>query len=680
MALIPWWIRYPNVNDEIMNLDWLLRVSNENTAKISNFINLNTIKYANPILWDITSQYEANTITVDPQTGDAYISTKAVPYGVALSNTDYWTKIYNYANEMDELREQIAAANEELSTTATAPRAVGDLVWLNGLLYKVTAPMIAGDSYVVGSNCKKITIEELLDASSEAIETEAEARAEADEALGERITAEAEARAEADTALNERITNEIQTLSDEISDINNYDYVTPEMFGAVGDGTTDDSGAINLAIKSKKPVKFLHNYAIGSPIEVNYNDSEFIDGQGFVITALPNLTEYMMKVNKLYGVIKNITLNGSLLTTLNGGMLIYSTTEYQAQFLLIDNLYIKNCQVGIQYGDGTRNAQSENTIHGYRTRSVIVPLDINQPNGMLWVTDSHLDATPYEWVSAGITPTITPYVIFQHIGGLCIDNCTLESPSYANRSMILYDAIVTNCIIEIAGINVQIINYGATFRSELTFENCRFYESQGENFITVGGGNTNCKLTLSDCNIYGSGGLLIYSTIKLDVVLNNVYSSKALMGININLLDANNVYLLGADGYNPLVKKHLSGVKFVKGTKEFLGTAKITHDNNGQLVASYCYKGNLAGSEVLGAFVGNGVDYITFDKFNTCEVFQLGVTNGTLEVTLFTVDNGEGFTNDTAPANAYYPDGSIVVDSSGTTKGWLIAGKNIITI
>ena len=77
MALIPWWIRYPNVNDEIMNLDWLLRVSNENTAKISNFINLNTIKYADPILWDITSQYEANTITVDPQTGDAYISTKA---------------------------------------------------------------------------------------------------------------------------------------------------------------------------------------------------------------------------------------------------------------------------------------------------------------------------------------------------------------------------------------------------------------------------------------------------------------------------------------------------------------------------------------------------------------------------------------------------------------------------
>ena len=162
MALIPWWIRYPNVNDEIMNLDWLLRVSNENTEKISNFINLNTIKYADPILWDITSQYEANTVTVDTQTGDAYISTKAVPFGVSLSNTNYWTKIYNYASELDTLRSQIAVANEHLSPTATAPRTAGTLVWLNGLLYEVTEPMIEGDRYVEGSNCDKVTIEGLL--------------------------------------------------------------------------------------------------------------------------------------------------------------------------------------------------------------------------------------------------------------------------------------------------------------------------------------------------------------------------------------------------------------------------------------------------------------------------------------------------------------------------------------
>ena len=160
--LFPWWKRYPNVNDEILNLDWLLYTVKKLSEEVSDFINLNTIKYADPILWDITSQYEANTIVVDPQTGDAYISVQAVPYGVSLSNTSYWTKIYNYADAINGLEEQIAVANEKLSTTATASRAVGDLVWLNGVLYIIISYMNAGDAYVEGSNCTQITIEQLM--------------------------------------------------------------------------------------------------------------------------------------------------------------------------------------------------------------------------------------------------------------------------------------------------------------------------------------------------------------------------------------------------------------------------------------------------------------------------------------------------------------------------------------
>jgi len=224
MAMIPWWIHYPNVNNEIINLDWILQVSNENTDKIENFIGINTIKYADPILWDITSQYEANTIVVDPQTGDAYISTKAVPYGVALSNEGYWTRIYNYASELHVLREQIAA-DEQLSTTASAPRSVDDLVFLNGLLHRVTTSMIAGDSYVENSNCVKTTINAELQrlhtsisaeaqARADADTAEAQARADADTALGQRIDDEALARANADTALGQRIDDEVQARTD----------------------------------------------------------------------------------------------------------------------------------------------------------------------------------------------------------------------------------------------------------------------------------------------------------------------------------------------------------------------------------------------------------------------------------------------------------------------------------
>lgn len=150
---------YPYTDPGRFNADWLLNTIKKLIEDTQNFINLNTIKYADPILWDITSQYEGNTVVIDGQSGDAYISTQPVPSGVALSNSDYWTMIFNYSDNINNLQEQIAAANEELSTTATAARSVGDLVWLNGVLYRITTPMIPGDSYVSGSNCEQTTIE-----------------------------------------------------------------------------------------------------------------------------------------------------------------------------------------------------------------------------------------------------------------------------------------------------------------------------------------------------------------------------------------------------------------------------------------------------------------------------------------------------------------------------------------
>lgn len=64
---------------------------------------------------------------------------------------------------LNQLEEQIASANEEDSKTATADRNVGDMVWINGLLYRAIKQIDNGDKYVVDSNIEKITIEELYD-------------------------------------------------------------------------------------------------------------------------------------------------------------------------------------------------------------------------------------------------------------------------------------------------------------------------------------------------------------------------------------------------------------------------------------------------------------------------------------------------------------------------------------
>ena len=86
--------QFPYTNFHELNLDWLIKLIKELENTVNNFVALNTIKYADPIQWNITTQYEANTVVVDPQTGTAYISSKAVPSGVALTNTDYWSVIF----------------------------------------------------------------------------------------------------------------------------------------------------------------------------------------------------------------------------------------------------------------------------------------------------------------------------------------------------------------------------------------------------------------------------------------------------------------------------------------------------------------------------------------------------------------------------------------------------------
>lgn len=94
---------YPYTDMHELNLDWIIEKIKSLDGTVKNFINLNKIKYANPIAWNITSQYEANTVTVDSQHGIAYLSVKAVPSGVDIHNTEYWTSIFSFSDSLDSL-------------------------------------------------------------------------------------------------------------------------------------------------------------------------------------------------------------------------------------------------------------------------------------------------------------------------------------------------------------------------------------------------------------------------------------------------------------------------------------------------------------------------------------------------------------------------------------------------
>ena len=110
---------YPYTDFHEMNLDWVLKKMKEMSASIDNIPNLIDKLLSDKGLQEIISQY------------------------------------------INELREQIANANEELNT-ASASRSVGELVFVQGKLYRVTKEMTAGDRYVDGGNCIKTTVEDLI--------------------------------------------------------------------------------------------------------------------------------------------------------------------------------------------------------------------------------------------------------------------------------------------------------------------------------------------------------------------------------------------------------------------------------------------------------------------------------------------------------------------------------------
>ena len=133
--------RYPYTDFHELNLSWLIQVITEVQKTLEDFVAINALKYADPIQWNITTQYEKNTIVIDPVSGVAYISVQPVPSGVALTNTDYWTVVFDLGQFVVRASKNFSI-NYEVDTTTSATFAsnAGDwLVW-GDTLYIATQP------------------------------------------------------------------------------------------------------------------------------------------------------------------------------------------------------------------------------------------------------------------------------------------------------------------------------------------------------------------------------------------------------------------------------------------------------------------------------------------------------------------------------------------------------------
>lgn len=145
------------------DLQWLIDKLLSFEESIKTVIDLQTIHYADPIQWNITTQYSPNTVVVDPNNGTAYMSKQAVPAGVQLTNEDYWVVIFNYQQIYEKICTGVAYNNKD-SAYATKDFLVNDLVWYNLDLYRVTRAISTGGQLIPGTNLTPTSIESLLSA------------------------------------------------------------------------------------------------------------------------------------------------------------------------------------------------------------------------------------------------------------------------------------------------------------------------------------------------------------------------------------------------------------------------------------------------------------------------------------------------------------------------------------
>ena len=130
---------------------------------VETFVTVEQVRFADPILWDIATQYSKNTIVLSVS-GDAYLSKQAVPAGVQLNNEEYWQEIFNFADYVRTANENLTINIEQNTTRSEHAYNVDDWLLWNDVLYKVIAEIEVDDLLVVDSNVEHFTVEDFIKA------------------------------------------------------------------------------------------------------------------------------------------------------------------------------------------------------------------------------------------------------------------------------------------------------------------------------------------------------------------------------------------------------------------------------------------------------------------------------------------------------------------------------------
>ena len=161
------YFEFPHTRNYEGDLGFVIKKVIELSESYEKFFRYNTIHFADPIEWDITTQYAPFTIVFDMDNGASYISKQPVPKGITLDNSDFWSFVGPLIVD-GEARTEIERILRfitniyETSATATAVRQPYTFLIIQGELYKTTDVINIGETYTVGINVEKTTVEDMI--------------------------------------------------------------------------------------------------------------------------------------------------------------------------------------------------------------------------------------------------------------------------------------------------------------------------------------------------------------------------------------------------------------------------------------------------------------------------------------------------------------------------------------
>lgn len=402
--------------------------------------------------WDKTSEYAALSVVYTNE--QSYVSRKTVPANTEITNTEFWVKSADWNAQVAQYNQNVERYEKEvLGYAETVNNLVGKTVYT----YNTKDDMAAD---------KRVQLNDTLMTCG---------YTEIDDKKGSFYKAVAQTSANA-IALQNGLFAKPFTLRDSAQN-----YVTPEDFGAVGDGVTDDTTAINNALAysnvlNLKKKTYLVSANPDSTIAIMaYNKT--IIGNGATIKIAPVADEYYRIIDaKGTTSISNLTIIGErdkhIGTSGQWGMGIHLSN---CDYAHIENVTIKNC-----WGDGIYLGSENNDTGENGCANVTIVnclIDNNRRNGISVIncnnfvidgcTISNTHGTNPQCgidIERNYTNEITSGIIknctfidnhFSHIqqydssNDNMVENCTFKSINQNDSSDIESSSkklIITNCV------------------------------------------------------------------------------------------------------------------------------------------------------------------------------------------------------------------------------------------